>query len=66
MFPADKNLDVSLGMGMTRGETQSYVGSLFNHSCDPNVEIMYMCGPKIVFFCTKPVKKDEQVRSLIT
>ena len=53
-------------MANSRGFTQSCIGSLFNHSCDPNVGVMFMQGPKNVFCSTKPVKKDEQVCLLIT
>ncbi|KAJ8665313.1 hypothetical protein QAD02_006975 [Eretmocerus hayati] len=44
-----------------RGSILGTCSSLFNHSCDPNTVRMFLPGPKIVLFTTRPVKKGEQL-----
>ncbi|KAJ8679812.1 hypothetical protein QAD02_015599 [Eretmocerus hayati] len=35
--------------------------SLFNHSCDQNVDRLFLKGPRIMFFANQPIKKGEQL-----
>lgn len=55
--------DRGLGLGAcseVHGSILLLYGCFFNHSCDPNVAFFAMEN-KIVFCCSKPVKKGEQL-----
>ncbi|KAJ8679818.1 hypothetical protein QAD02_015605 [Eretmocerus hayati] len=45
----------------TRGEVFGPYSSFFNHSCIYNTDRIFVPGPRILFFTTRPVSKGEQL-----
>ncbi|KAJ8679805.1 hypothetical protein QAD02_015592 [Eretmocerus hayati] len=45
----------------TRGGFFSPCGSFFNHSCDNNVNRIFVPGPRVMFFANRSIKQGEQL-----
>ncbi|KAJ8673126.1 hypothetical protein QAD02_004388 [Eretmocerus hayati] len=45
----------------TRGNFLSSCGAFFNHSCDHNVDRIFVPGPRVIFFSNQPIAKGKQL-----
>ena len=48
------------------GALLANIGCFFKHSCNLNVDRIFLPGPKVMMFSTRPIKKDEKVGIVIS